>query len=49
VIPVDDAANELSLSGGEVLRLLSDSPDLVGLLEGPPQVLYRLVPPALWM
>ena len=49
VIPVDDAANELSLSGGEILRLLSDSPDLVGLLEGPPQVLYRLVPPALWM
>jgi hypothetical protein len=49
VIPVDEAANELNLSRGEVLRLLSDSPDLVGLLEGPPQVLYRLVPPAPWM
>jgi len=49
VIPVDDAGNELNLPRGEVLRLLSDSPDLVGLLEGPPQVLYRLVPPAPWM
>ena len=49
VIPVDDAASELNLPRGEVLRLFSDSPDLVGLLEGPPQVLYRLVPPAPWM
>jgi hypothetical protein len=49
VIPVDDAANELNISRGEVLRLLSGSPDLTGLLEGPPQVLYRLVPPAPWL
>jgi len=49
VIPVDDAAHELKLARGEVLRLLAGSPDLVGLLEGPPQVLYRLVPPAPWL
>jgi hypothetical protein len=49
VIPVDAAAAELNLPRGEVLRLLSGSPDLAGLLEGPPQVLYRLVPPAPWL
>jgi hypothetical protein len=49
VIPVDTAANELNLSRGEIMRLLAGSPDLVGLLEGPPQVLYRLVPPAPWL
>lgn len=49
VVSIDAAANELNLSKPEVMRLLSDSPDLIGLLEGPPQVLYRLVPPAPWM
>ncbi|HEY3836997.1 MAG TPA: hypothetical protein VGL72_10515, partial [Bryobacteraceae bacterium] len=49
LVPIDDAANVLNLSKTEIVRLLSDSPDLVGLLEGPPQVLYRLVPPAPWM
>lgn len=49
VIPVDEAASQLNLPRGEVLRLLAGSPDLVGLLEGPPQVLYRLVPPAPWL
>jgi hypothetical protein len=49
VVPVDTAASELNLARGEVLRLLSGSPDLVGLLDGPPQVLYRLVPPAPWL
>jgi hypothetical protein len=49
VVAVDDAANQLNLSKHEVLRLFSESPDLVGMLEGPPQVLYRLVPPAPWM
>lgn len=46
LITLADAAGELGQEASLVRQLVLASPDLAGLLEGPPALLYRLVPAA---
>ncbi len=46
LITVDDAAREMRQDASLVRQMVQASSDLAGLLEGPPALLYRLVPGA---
>ncbi len=46
LITLEDAAREVRQEASLVRQLVLASPDLAGLLEGPPALLYRLVPAA---
>jgi hypothetical protein len=40
LMPLEDAAQKLSMPEGELARLVIETPDVAGLLAGPPAVLY---------
>ena len=44
LLPLQEAARELEQQPAVVRKVVESSPDLAGILEGPPIVLYRLVP-----
>jgi hypothetical protein len=44
LLPLEEAARELEQQPALVRKLVEASPELAGMLEGPPTVLYRLVP-----
>jgi hypothetical protein len=44
LLPLEEAARELEQQPALVRKLVEASPELAGMLEGPPAVLYRLVP-----
>ena len=44
LLPLEEAARELEQQPAIVRKFVEASPDLAGILEGPPPVLYRLVP-----
>jgi len=45
LLPLEEAARELEQQPAIVRKFVEASPELAGILEGPPPVLYRLVPP----
>ena len=47
LLPLEEAARELEQQPAIIRKLVEASPQLAGILEGPPPVLYRLVPVAL--
>ena len=47
LLPLEEAARELEQLPAIIRKLVEASPELAGILEGPPPVLYRLVPAAL--
>jgi hypothetical protein len=47
LLPLEEAARELEQQPAIIRKLVEASPELAGILEGPPPVLYRLVPAAL--
>ena len=44
LLPLEEAARELEQQPAIVRKLVEATPELAGILEGPPTVLYRLVP-----
>ena len=44
LMTLEEAAREMRQEASVVRQLVLASPDLAGLLEGPPALLYRLVP-----
>ena len=44
LLPLEEAARELEQQPAKVRKVVEASPELAGILEGPPPVLYRLVP-----